>query len=44
MGENRMKTNRVAVLIMIMLGFVQIIEIEALNLPCCALSDRDYIM
>jgi len=36
-----MKTNRVAVLIMIMLGFVQILEIEATKLPCplvCAIQ------
>ena len=41
MGKNIMKSNRVAVLIMIMLGFVQILEIEAVNLPCRALCDRE---
>jgi len=30
-----METNRVAVLIMIMLGFVQILEIEAIRVPTC---------
>jgi len=41
MGKNTMKSNRVAVLIMIMLGFVQILEIDAVNLPCRALCDRE---
>ncbi|KAK7341880.1 hypothetical protein VNO80_24821 [Phaseolus coccineus] len=41
MGKNRMKSNRVAVLMMILLGFVQILQIEALTLPCpvlCAIQ------
>ncbi|ESW04293.1 hypothetical protein PHAVU_011G083100 [Phaseolus vulgaris] len=37
MGKNTMKTNRVAVLMMMMLGFVQILETEAIGFPCLVL-------
>ncbi|KAK7341878.1 hypothetical protein VNO80_24819 [Phaseolus coccineus] len=45
-----MKSNRVAILMMIMLGFVQILEIEA-KLPCpilcslsCLVSEKPYAL